>query len=116
MTPHLARQEQRGRSCVAAIGVLRSGGLVTSRRSSFDARDSYYHLDLDRCADGLAAAGAALHPALHSIPDPAADAEDQTGYRQFVTTAADIDTRVRHLIPTLGATTKTAADKKEAQR
>ena len=31
---------------------LRDGGLVTARRSSYDGRDSYYHLDLDRCADG----------------------------------------------------------------
>jgi protein-tyrosine-phosphatase/DNA-binding transcriptional ArsR family regulator len=46
---------------------LRDGGLVTARRSSHDARDSYYHLDLDRCAEALAATAAALHPAL----DPA---------------------------------------------
>jgi protein-tyrosine-phosphatase/DNA-binding transcriptional ArsR family regulator len=46
------------------LRVLRGGGLVTSRRSSFDARDSYYHLDLDACAEGLAETGAALHPAL----------------------------------------------------
>jgi protein-tyrosine-phosphatase/DNA-binding transcriptional ArsR family regulator len=47
------------------LRLLRDGGLVTARRSSFDGRDSYYHLDLDRCADALAASGAALHPALH---------------------------------------------------
>ncbi|MGH8930534.1 MAG: ArsR family transcriptional regulator [Egibacteraceae bacterium] len=50
---------------------LRSGGLVTARRSSFDARDSYYHLDLDRCAHALTTTGAALHPALHlGAPSP----------------------------------------------
>ena len=27
---------------------LRGGGLVTARRSSYDGRDTYYHLDLDR--------------------------------------------------------------------
>lgn len=44
------------------LRLLRGGGLVTATRSSFDGRDSYYHLDLDRCADALAQAGAALHP------------------------------------------------------
>ena len=43
---------------------LRDGGLVTARRSSHDGRDTYYHLDLDRCADALAETAAALHPAL----------------------------------------------------
>jgi ArsR family transcriptional regulator, arsenate/arsenite/antimonite-responsive transcriptional repressor / arsenate reductase (thioredoxin) len=46
------------------LRLLRDGGLVTSRRSSFDGRDSYYHLDLNRCADALSDSGAALHPAL----------------------------------------------------
>jgi protein-tyrosine-phosphatase/DNA-binding transcriptional ArsR family regulator len=46
------------------LRLLRSAGLVTATRSAFDGRDSYYHLDLDHCADALAAAGAALHPAL----------------------------------------------------
>jgi protein-tyrosine-phosphatase len=32
--------------------------------------DSYYHLDLDRCADELTASGAALHPALHRAAAP----------------------------------------------
>src|SRR4051794_9539356 len=44
---------------------LRDGGLVTASRSSHDWRDSYYHLDLDRCAEALAETGTALHPALH---------------------------------------------------
>ncbi|GAB2962207.1 ArsR family transcriptional regulator [Amycolatopsis acidiphila] len=46
------------------LGQLRSAGLVTARRSSFDGRDSYYHLDLARCAKAWADAGAALHPGL----------------------------------------------------
>jgi protein-tyrosine-phosphatase/DNA-binding transcriptional ArsR family regulator len=46
------------------LRLLRDGGLVTARRSSFDGRDSYYHLDLDRCAAALVQAGGALHPAL----------------------------------------------------
>jgi protein-tyrosine-phosphatase/DNA-binding transcriptional ArsR family regulator len=53
------------------LRLLRGGGLVTARRSSFDGRDSYYHLDLERCAHALAAAGGALHPALRLGPAPA---------------------------------------------
>jgi protein-tyrosine-phosphatase/DNA-binding transcriptional ArsR family regulator len=52
------------------LRLLRSGGLVTARRSSFDARDSYYHLDLDRCAHALTSTGARLHPALRLGPSP----------------------------------------------
>jgi len=43
------------------LRLLRDGGLVTVTRSSFDGRDSYYHLDLDRCARSLADAGAVLN-------------------------------------------------------
>src|SRR5215207_5714477 len=46
------------------LRLLRDGGLVTATRSSFDGRDSYYHLDVDRCANALAETGTALHPAL----------------------------------------------------
>ena len=52
------------------LRLLRQGGLVTAARSSFDGRDSYYRLDLDRCAHALAATGAALHPALRGITAP----------------------------------------------
>jgi ArsR family transcriptional regulator, arsenate/arsenite/antimonite-responsive transcriptional repressor / arsenate reductase (thioredoxin) len=52
------------------LRLLRNGGLVTSTRSSFDGRDSYYHLDLDRCADALTYSGAALHPALRRETAP----------------------------------------------
>ena len=37
---------------------------MTARRSSFDARDAYYSLDLDGCAQALAGAASALHPGL----------------------------------------------------
>src|SRR4051812_44467301 len=47
---------------------LRDGGLVSMRRSAADGRDSYYVIDLARCGDLLASAGAALHPALASRP------------------------------------------------
>ncbi|TNC20453.1 arsenate reductase/protein-tyrosine-phosphatase family protein [Amycolatopsis alkalitolerans] len=75
----LATSDHRVRELVRSLGepqnlvsyhlrLLRDGGLVTARRSSFDGRDSYYHLDLERCADALAATGAALHPALRLAP------------------------------------------------
>jgi protein-tyrosine-phosphatase/DNA-binding transcriptional ArsR family regulator len=71
----LADSDYRVRELVACVGepqnlvsyhlrLLRDAGLVTATRSTFDARDSYYHLDLDRCGEALAATGAALHPAL----------------------------------------------------
>jgi protein-tyrosine-phosphatase/DNA-binding transcriptional ArsR family regulator len=53
------------------LRLLREGGLVSATRSSHDGRDSYYHLDLDRCAHALAETGAALHPALHPRLGPA---------------------------------------------
>jgi ArsR family transcriptional regulator, arsenate/arsenite/antimonite-responsive transcriptional repressor / arsenate reductase (thioredoxin) len=77
----LARSDRRVRELVTLaerpqnlvsyhLGRLRAAGLVVARRSSFDGRDTYYHLDLVRCAQSLAAAGAALHPSLHSTPLP----------------------------------------------
>jgi ArsR family transcriptional regulator, arsenate/arsenite/antimonite-responsive transcriptional repressor / arsenate reductase (thioredoxin) len=71
----LARGDQRVRELVAAVGEpqnlvsyhlrqLRGGGLVTARRSSYDARDTYYSLDLAGCSHALAGAAAALHPGL----------------------------------------------------
>ena len=52
---------------------LRDGGVVTVRRSAADGRDSYYALDLARCADLLASAGMALHPALAPTPGVSGD-------------------------------------------
>ena len=46
------------------LGLLRAAGLVDARRSSFDGRDSYYHLDLAQCAAAFGDAATALHPAL----------------------------------------------------
>ena len=43
---------------------LRDGGLVFARRSLADGRDTYYALDVARCGELLAEAGAAVHPAL----------------------------------------------------
>lgn len=46
------------------LAELRKSGLVSSRRSSADARDSYYRFEARRCAELLCAAGNALTPAL----------------------------------------------------
>jgi ArsR family transcriptional regulator, arsenate/arsenite/antimonite-responsive transcriptional repressor / arsenate reductase (thioredoxin) len=47
---------------------LRAGELVSRRRSSADRRDSYYSVDLTRCAELLQGAGGALHPGLWLTP------------------------------------------------
>jgi ArsR family transcriptional regulator, arsenate/arsenite/antimonite-responsive transcriptional repressor / arsenate reductase (thioredoxin) len=89
LVAELGRSDLRVRELVSLAGepqnlvsyhlrLLRDGGLVTSRRSSFDARDSYYHLDLDRCAEALTAVGLALHPALRMTSAPEA-ARRRTG-------------------------------------
>jgi protein-tyrosine-phosphatase/DNA-binding transcriptional ArsR family regulator len=46
------------------LGELRKAGLVSSRRSSADGRDSYYRADLDRCGRLLCTAGSTLHPGI----------------------------------------------------
>ena len=77
----LAESDRRVRELVEVAGqsqnlisyhlrLLRGGGLVSAHRSSFDARDSYYHLDLEGCAHALSAVGLALHPALRLAPTP----------------------------------------------
>jgi protein-tyrosine-phosphatase len=43
---------------------LRTGGLVSARRSSADGRDTYYRLDLTRCGELIAETGIDLHPGL----------------------------------------------------
>jgi DNA-binding transcriptional ArsR family regulator len=40
---------------------LRDGGLVSTRRSAADGRDTYYVLDLTRCGELLSSAGVSLH-------------------------------------------------------
>ncbi|MFW6184342.1 MAG: metalloregulator ArsR/SmtB family transcription factor [Chloroflexota bacterium] len=47
---------------------LRQAGLVHERRSSHDARDIYYSLDLERLQALYGASGEALHPALCRSP------------------------------------------------
>jgi protein-tyrosine-phosphatase/DNA-binding transcriptional ArsR family regulator len=71
----LARSDLRVRDLAESTGTaqslvsyhvraLRQAGLVDARRSSHDRRETYYRLDLDRCADAFVAAGGALHPSL----------------------------------------------------
>jgi protein-tyrosine-phosphatase/DNA-binding transcriptional ArsR family regulator len=59
------------------LGRLRTGGLVTARRSSADGRDAYYSVDLARCGDLVASAAASLHPGLRLGP-VAGDREHST--------------------------------------
>ncbi|MGP4047833.1 arsenate reductase/protein-tyrosine-phosphatase family protein [Streptomyces sp. 2A115] len=66
------------------LRLLRRSGLVTARRSSFDGRDSYYHLDLERCAHALTAAGVALHPALRLDPSPPLPTPAEQSARPYV--------------------------------
>ncbi len=92
----LARSDRRVRELVRLVdrpqnlvsyhlGQLRASGLVGARRSSFDGRDTYYHLDLAGCAQSLAAAGAALHPGLLLDPGPpAATAGGGSGRRSVL--------------------------------
>ena len=65
----LAASDRRVRELTDALGrpqnlvsyhlrLLRAGGLVAAHRSSFDGRDSYYGLDLERHGDLFAATGA----------------------------------------------------------
>jgi protein-tyrosine-phosphatase/DNA-binding transcriptional ArsR family regulator len=50
------------------LGELRAAGLVVARRSSADKRDTYYRLDLGRCAELFATVATALHPAVQLEP------------------------------------------------
>ena len=60
---------------------LRDGGLVSSRRSLADGRDTYYVLDLVACGELLASAGASLHPGLAAGPRPTARRDRSDGRR-----------------------------------
>jgi len=86
----LARSDRRVRELNAALeerqplvsyhlGRLREAGLVSARHSSFDGREHYYSLDLDRCGELLADAAAGLHPALTPTSPPAGVGPVRTG-------------------------------------
>ncbi|MFJ5986324.1 ArsR family transcriptional regulator [Lentzea sp. NPDC092896] len=75
----LARSDRRVGELVAAVGQpqslvsyhlrkLRTGEMVTARRSSADGRDTYYSLDLARCTALLTETASALHPGLRLGP------------------------------------------------
>lgn len=55
------------------LGRLRAGGLVVEHRSSADARDVYYRLDLAQLDALLHACGGAIHPSLASVTTGALD-------------------------------------------
>jgi protein-tyrosine-phosphatase/DNA-binding transcriptional ArsR family regulator len=65
---------------------LRDGGLVSTRRSAADARDSYYAVDLTRCGELLRSTGAALHPGLTSTAPPARAARAPVARALFLCT------------------------------
>jgi protein-tyrosine-phosphatase len=78
----LAGSDRRVRELTAAVGEqqslvsyhlgrLRSSGLVATRRSSFDGRDTYYRVDLARCQALFAETAEALHPGLRVGAAPA---------------------------------------------
>jgi hypothetical protein len=62
----LAQLIQQPQNLVSSspAAAARGRGLVDAGRSSFDGRDSYYRLNLDRYGHALAAAGTAVHPAV----------------------------------------------------
>src|SRR5437899_5546142 len=79
LVSHLARGDRRVGELTQLVGEpqnlvsyhlreLRDAGLVSSRRSSFDGRDTYYRLDLDRCGALFCERAATLHPALQLTP------------------------------------------------
>lgn len=93
----LARSDRRVGELVAAVGQpqnlvsyhlrkLRTGGLVNSRRSSADGRDTYYSLDLARCAASLTETGAALHAGLRLGPAPETGMDTVDGRVLFLCT------------------------------
>jgi protein-tyrosine-phosphatase len=79
---HLARSDRKVSELTALIGkpqnlvsyhlaTLRNAGIVSSRRSSADGRDTYYRMEQRRCAELLRDVGPALQPGLRvAIRDP----------------------------------------------
>src|ERR1700730_7168346 len=64
------------------LRLLRLAGLIDARRSNFDARDTYYHLNLTRCAAEFAGAATGFHPAL--APAPTAETAVRSDARSVV--------------------------------
>ena len=63
------------------LGKLRSAGLVSARRSSADARGTYYTVDLGRFGELLAQTGRAVHPGLQLAPLVPAEPAGRTAVR-----------------------------------
>jgi protein-tyrosine-phosphatase/DNA-binding transcriptional ArsR family regulator len=59
------------------LAKLRADGVVSSRRSAADGRDSYYMLDLARCGELLATSGGSLHPGLLLAAPPPHDWDER---------------------------------------
>jgi ArsR family transcriptional regulator, arsenate/arsenite/antimonite-responsive transcriptional repressor / arsenate reductase (thioredoxin) len=68
------------------LGKLRDGGLVFTRRSSADGRDTYYAIDLASCHRELDAAAGGLHPALRSPVSTTVDGVQRTQRVLFLCT------------------------------
>jgi len=75
----LACSDHRVRELVEAVGSpynlvsyhlkqLKAQGLVAERRSSRDARDVYYSLDLDALRDSYLSSAESIHPAIRAAP------------------------------------------------
>ena len=89
----LARSDRRVQELVQLVGEphnlvsyhlrqLRSHALVSERRSAADARDVYYHLDLERLKGLFFAASEGLHPGLAGRPETAAAGGTVTSSRR----------------------------------
>jgi protein-tyrosine-phosphatase len=75
LVQELARSDRKVSELTALVGKpqnlvsyhlanLRNAGIVSARRSAADSRDTYYRVDLPRCAGLLSSVGPALQPAL----------------------------------------------------
>ena len=92
----LARSDRKVSELTALIGKpqnlvsyhlagLRAVGIVAARRSSADGRDTYYRLDMGRCADLLSQIGPAIQPGLcTNIVLPAIESASPSGRRPSV--------------------------------
>lgn len=66
------------------LGRLRSEGMVVSRRSAADGRDTYYVADLDRYGELVTAGASALHPGVRLQRAAPADWSDGERHRASV--------------------------------
>jgi protein-tyrosine-phosphatase len=66
------------------LGSLRKAGIVSARRSSADQRDTYYRIDLSRCADLLRNVGSALQSGLRLDTSPPGILNGRRGRKPMV--------------------------------